>query len=278
MGTLSRDTSLAGLAPGPHTVHIRELRDGIWTDWSAPFTFTIRAPITLTILALCNWTDRSTLATCRAGAAEGLDPEAGWYIWASGFEDWGNVYLSVNGGSPPLASGNFTLRGLPPGRYTLQMNERRATGWVGWSVPYTFTIRASDTQIVVDWLWQLYDNAVAFYDEYSAIERNTPGVYTYRRAGQLHGSLSVQAQAWGDDLWALTDSLDGFRVGVSCDLARQWIALSARELSLMSGWFELIYRSWPYVDYFDEVEESTDNYFAARQESLDAIERCDRGQ
>ncbi|MDE2752266.1 MAG: serine protease, partial [Gemmatimonadota bacterium] len=197
VGTLRSDTSLAGLAPGPHTVHIRELRDGIWTDWSAPFTFTIRAPIRLTILALCNWTDRSTLATCRAGAAEGLDPEAGWYIWASGFEDWGNVYLSVNGGSPPLASGNFTLRGLPTGRYTLQMNERRATGWVGWSLPYTFTIRASDTDIVVSWLREIYDDAVALYDEYSAIERNTPGVYTYRRAGQLHDSLSVRARAWG---------------------------------------------------------------------------------
>ena len=272
------DFTLSGLAPGLHTIWIRELRSGVWTDWSAPYTFTVRAPeVLLTILAFCNDGNWSTAAACRADAADGVSATGLVRLWALGVENWDNVRYSVDGAQGVLWD-NVSLSGLAPGLHTIWIRELRSGVWTHWSAPYTFTIRADDTQIVVDWLSELYDHVTALFNEHIAIRENTPGVYSYSRAAQLLVDLRLRALTWGDELWARTDSLQGYRVNASCDSARQWIALSAQQMSLVSGWMELIYASWPYADYFDEVEEAGDNYFAARQESLDAIERCGQGQ
>ena len=89
----------------------------------------------LEISALCsgNWDSSDD---CQAAAASGLDTgDPG--IWARGVEEWDNLYYSID----ELEGRDYlSLRDLGRGRHTLQINERRAGGWTGWSAPYTFTI------------------------------------------------------------------------------------------------------------------------------------------
>ena len=140
----SDDDSAAfdALAPGGHTIEVREQRDGVWTPWSAAYTFTIIAPPPpLEITAFCNRSDRATTAACQAGGADGLDPEESWYIWARGVEDWANVYYSIDGGVGALRR-DTSLAGLAPGPHTVHIRELRSGVWTPWSAPYSFTIRA----------------------------------------------------------------------------------------------------------------------------------------
>ena len=89
----------------------------------------------LEITALCsgNWDSSDD---CQAAAASGLDTSDPG-IWARGVEEWDNLYYSID----ELEGRDYlSLRDLGRGRHTLQINERRAGGWTGWSAPYTFTI------------------------------------------------------------------------------------------------------------------------------------------
>ncbi len=89
----------------------------------------------LEITALCsgNWDNSDD---CQAAAASGLDTSDPG-IWARGVEEWDNLYYSID----ELEGRDYlSLRDLGRGRHTLQINERRAGGWTGWSAPYTFTI------------------------------------------------------------------------------------------------------------------------------------------
>ena len=99
---------------------------------------------TLVITAFCNG-DWVTAEDCRASAANGLDPNAPWEIWADGVEDLDNLIYSLDEGS--ALTSNFSLSGLAPGEHTIRINERLEEGWSGWSPPYTFTIR--DAPLVV---------------------------------------------------------------------------------------------------------------------------------
>ena len=104
----AEDRAFDALGPGRHTIAIRERRGCTWTPWSAPYAFTIiaaRAP--LEIAAFCNWSDRATAAACRAGAADGLDSTARWYLWARGVEAWDNLYLSLGGSSTRISRADF---------------------------------------------------------------------------------------------------------------------------------------------------------------------------
>ena len=89
----------------------------------------------LEITALCsgNWDNSDD---CQAAAASGLDTSDPG-IWARGVEEWDNLYYSID----ELEGRDYlSLRDLGRGRHTVQINERRAGGWTGWSAPYTFTI------------------------------------------------------------------------------------------------------------------------------------------
>ena len=153
VGALRRDTSLAGLAPGQHTVHIQELRSGVWTDWSAPYTFTIRAPVaTPTITAFCNkvfdfarveWPRSASAEACRTQGAAGLRYGTGydedlWGFW----EDEGSVRFSIDGGEA-VRWEDLSLDGLRPGQHTIQINQQRDGAWTGWSEPYVFTVETA---------------------------------------------------------------------------------------------------------------------------------------
>ena len=143
-GAPKRDTSLAGLAPGAHSVRIRELRSGTWTPWSVPYSFTIRgaedlAPLTVT--ALCNG-DWDTGGECAEAGRGGIDPDEGWSIWVAGVEEWANVRYRVDGGAA-VTWEDLSLSGLAPGQHTIAAREQRGGRWTAWSEPYTFTIRAA---------------------------------------------------------------------------------------------------------------------------------------
>ena len=235
----------------------------------------------LTIVAFCNAGDWDTAEACRTAAADGLDESAGWEIWVSGVRDWANVRYSLDGAQGVPEAG-LSLSGLAPGQHTIRVNERRAAGWTGWLVPYSFTIRSpaassANTQIVVDWLLGLDDEVTTLFDEYATIQDRTPDVYSYGRAGQLLADLADRALAWGDALMAQTDSLQGWHTNSGCDAARRAIARSAQFLGLVSGWYGLIFSQWPFADYFDEVDEAWDSYVDARLESLDMIDICGQG-
>ena len=139
-GVTWADLTLGDLAPGPHTLEVIERQSSGWTEWSVPYTFTVRGvPAWLEIATFCtgNW---DTDAACRAAAANGLDADENWQVWVSGVEDFDNVYYSLNGGDA-VAHADMTLLGLVPGRHTIQAIEQQAAGWTGWSEPYWFTIR-----------------------------------------------------------------------------------------------------------------------------------------
>ena len=144
LGAVKRDTSLAGLASGPHSVRIRELRSGVWTSWSAAYAFTIRAPAaTLTIVALCNG-DWDTAAACGAAvtAAGGLDPDSAFQVWIAGVEDFDNTHYSIDGAAS-VPWGSLGLSALTPGQHTMRVMEQRTTSSTPWSAAYSFTIRGA---------------------------------------------------------------------------------------------------------------------------------------
>ena len=144
LGALRRDTSLAGLAPGPHTVHIRELRSGVWTDWSAPYTFTIRAAPTImapTTFAICNmWWDQAaqawqrpdTAADCLAAGATGLRTGRDWdWTWWGTFENLANLEYRFDGGVAfrfGSAEDRAAFEALAPGQHTIQVREQHPAG------------------------------------------------------------------------------------------------------------------------------------------------------
>ena len=132
--------SLSGLAPGEHAIRINERLEEGWSGWSAPYPFTIRdAP--LVIAAFCSG-DWDKPEDCRAAEADGLDPKAPWQIWVSGAEELANLIYRFDAGVPVLRD-DVSLSSLAPGEHTVQVSERRAEGWSGWSAPHAFTVRAT---------------------------------------------------------------------------------------------------------------------------------------
>ena len=129
------------LAPGRHTIAIVEQQAAGWTEWSAPYRFTIRDQVaTLVITALCNTSAPLTLDGCRAAEADGLDPDESWVAWVDGVDDYNSVRYSIDGGEPGTRDDLQPLS-LADGLHTIQVIERQAAGWTAWSAPYVFTVR-----------------------------------------------------------------------------------------------------------------------------------------
>ena len=138
------------LAAGHHTIEARERRHGMWTAWSAPFTFTIRSFKNLRITAFCTarwvedrWYRHDSAEECKAAGANGLYRGDAWDIWITGHENLEHVRYSING-EPATTGANVRLRDLKPGEHTIEVRERRGSEWTGWSAPYTFTILPPD--------------------------------------------------------------------------------------------------------------------------------------
>ena len=138
------------LAPGQHTIEVRERRQSMWTVWSAPFTFTIRSLEPLTITAFCNyrwvgdqWQRHDTAEACEAAGAAGLYRGEPWDIRITGLEDWDQVRYSMDGG-PATSWWDIRRRDLDPGQHTIEVRERRGGEWTAWTAPHTFTIHAPD--------------------------------------------------------------------------------------------------------------------------------------
>ena len=138
------------LAPGDHTIEVRERRYGGWTVWSAPLTFTIRSLQPLRITAFCNaervgdrWYRHDGAEACTAAAVGGLRKGEPWDIWITGLENWDNLRYSVDGGRATSWRA-LNPRKLAAGQHTIEVRERRGGEWTAWSAPYTFTILAPD--------------------------------------------------------------------------------------------------------------------------------------
>ena len=124
------------------------------------------------------------------------------------------------------------------------MRELRSGVWTDWSAPYTFTIRADDTQIVLDWLWDRYDHVGDQYDGVSAIiDLALDGVYSYGYAGGLLIGLYESLGGWGDALGL--EPLPALRGDQTCTLARNWVALNGKDLALLAGWWGLSFQELP---------------------------------
>ena len=143
-------TAFRALAPGRHTIEARERRGGMWTVWSAPFTFTIASLEPLTISALCNipwvgewWQRHDSAEACEAAGAAGLYKGEPWDIWTAGHEDRDQVRYSIDGG-PATSWWDIRRRDLDPGQHTIEARERRGGEWTAWTAPHTFTIHAPD--------------------------------------------------------------------------------------------------------------------------------------
>ena len=217
-GARGRAVSLVGLAPGAHTVRIRELRAGGWTAWSAPNAFTIIAAQTavLEIGAFCNewwdaasatWQRPDTSDACRTAGAAGLRSGSGWdwTLWGSGgIVDWANVVYRFDGGAA-FARGSAEdwapFDALGPGQHTIEAREQRGGGWTAWSAPYVFTIVRDDRAVVGDWLWGLYDDVSSEDDVHGAIvDRTLAGGYSYGYAADLLMTFYRSMNAWHDAL------------------------------------------------------------------------------
>ncbi len=152
-GTHEGFAAFDALTPGLHTVEMRDRQDGEWRAWSAPYTFTIRSLEPLRITAFCNaqwaadrWWRHDSAAECEAAGTNGLLKGDAWDIWITGFEHWDHVRYSIDGG-PATSRSNVRLRGLAPGKHTIEVREQRAGEWTSWSASYTFTIRAPSALI-----------------------------------------------------------------------------------------------------------------------------------
>ena len=123
------DFTLRDLAPGSHRLQVVERSATGWTGWSAPYTFTIRAPApaALRITAFCNRAASTSIDDCRAAGSGGLLPLEGWWIWVKGVESYDHLHLSIDGGAA-IAKDDFTLLGLLPGRHVLRVREQQTGG------------------------------------------------------------------------------------------------------------------------------------------------------
>ena len=97
----------------------------------------------LTITAFCNAGDWTSSAECRAAAANGLDRDARFNLWARGVEDFANVHYSIDG-APGARKRDTSLSGLAPGEHNVRIRELRSGVWTPWSAPYAFTIRGAE--------------------------------------------------------------------------------------------------------------------------------------
>ena len=205
------------LAPGQHTIEVREQRGGVWTPWSAAYTFTIIAPPPpLEITAFCNRSDRATAAACQAGGADGLDPEESWYIWVRGVEDWANVYYSIDGGLGALRR-DTSLAGLAPGQHTIQVREQRPAGWSPWSAPHTFTIRApAAAPTITAFCNKVFDFARVEWPRSASAE----ACRTQGAAGLRYGT------GYDEDLWGFWEDEGSLRFRIDGGEAVRWADLS----------------------------------------------------
>ena len=83
-GTSERNAFTA-LAPGRHTIEVREQRGERWTAWSTPYTFTTVHEVEIDAICNARWNEEegewqypTTAADCRAAAADGLRIGIGW--------------------------------------------------------------------------------------------------------------------------------------------------------------------------------------------------------
>ena len=139
----------AALAPGRHTIEVREQRGEHWTAWSEPYTFTTAHEVEID--AICNAyfppdSDQpqqpATPADCRTAAADGLRTGSGWdwQPFTRGIVELANVTFRFDGGAAFGAGtdGSAVFAALTPGRHTIEARERRPWGWSDWSAPYEF--------------------------------------------------------------------------------------------------------------------------------------------
>ena len=232
-GTRKRDTSLAGLAPGAHTVHIRELRSGVWTPWSAPYTFTIRAPVaTPTITALCNmewdatsetWQTPETREACRTAGAAGLRTGVlwDWNVWFDGAAEDATAWeYRFNGGAafrPFSAEDRAAFDALAPGQHTIQVREQRPAGWSPWSAPYAFTIRAPvATPTITAFCNKVFDFARVEWPRSASAE----ACRTQGAAGLRYGT------GYDEDLWGFWEDEGSVRFRIDGGEAVRWADLS----------------------------------------------------
>ena len=278
-GVTQGELTLEGLAPGSHAIQIIEQQATGWTEWSAPYRFEIRdRAATLEISAFCNASPDEggweTSADCRAAAAAGLNADEEWSIWVIGVEDWANTRYSLDGAASVTEDG-LTLDGLAPGEHSVQIIEQQAAGWTEWSTPYVFTIRSEEPPraslaAVVSFLDQAWEDVLGFRSEMTNVDTAQPS-----RAAAAFDDISARAQAYSDAMW---NDYDLSSYGFSCDAARMQIGNAAGWFSNAAGWYELIYRFWPTVDYFDEVSESASNGSAALQSAITSRSLCAAGQ
>ena len=236
------------------------------------------APATLEISAFCNASPDEggweTSADCRAAAAAGLNADEEWSIWVIGVEDWANTRYSLDGAAS-VTEDSLTLDGLAPGEHSVQVIEQQAAGWTEWSTPYVFTIRSEEPPraslpSVLSFLDQASEDVLGFGNEMTNVDRTQPS-----QAASAFNDIFERAKAYSDSLWNDYD-LSGY--GLGCDTARIQISNAAGWFSNAAGWYELIYRSWPEVDYFDEVAEAAGAGFAALQNALVSRASCAAGR
>ncbi len=128
------------LASGSHTLEVREQHPWGWTEWSAPYPFTVTIVVSL---AICD-NDPGSFSECYADGQTGIARGAGITIWAN--VDYDEAWYSVNGGDGVQEAAMLSIvRTLPLGRHTIRVAEFRSGDWTGWSPPFTFTIEGSTT-------------------------------------------------------------------------------------------------------------------------------------
>ena len=140
------------LAPGAHTIEVREKRGSRWSDWSAPYTFTTVHEVEIDAVCNARWNEEegewqypTTAADCRAAAADGLRIGIGW-DWqphTRGGVERANITYRFDGGEEFTIDGtlgSMAFAALASGRHTIQAREQRPWGWTDWSAPYAFTV------------------------------------------------------------------------------------------------------------------------------------------
>ena len=184
------------LAPGQHTVEARELRGEVWTEWSAPYIFTILPFEPLIITAFCNyqWVEEryrrhDSAEACKAAGAAGLYKGEAWDIWITGVQDLGNVRYSIDAGIA-TTRGNVRLRELDPGVHTIEVREQRGGEWSAWSDLHTFTILPPDATL------PLRITGICNAEWVPGIGWTFPGSAAECRAAEANGLRTDTGQHW----------------------------------------------------------------------------------
>jgi S1-C subfamily serine protease len=213
--------------------------------------------------------------TSFSGVALGSTISSSWALDGRVLCQYSWVFTAdyLNGGTLPgcVSNSSLPLSKFKSGTYTVTF--RLGESVLGSASEFITTASGASHGAggaATDLLWSWYLGITDSYDDIALVVDSAGRTRTYTAAAVALWSHYGSLGAYSDSVVA-SPGLSG---SPACETARISLATAALALANYSGWYALIFQSWPWVDYFDEVEAAGDSYVSSLGAALTAIMLC----